>query len=483
MKKRILSLLLALVMCLTLLPVVNVSAAPSSNPDTAAIESLAQEQVLSDWAIDDLIVGDTYGIYPVSWYTRDMTAPVSRGQLIVLLAGIRNKILDTDSVVVNTELLHRFGKTMTVEQVIDVFYTFLSGYEFTADIGIKAAAAVDFMKENGIYGAVDGEQALTETCSVEQACVMGTRLITYLFDKLDAASKGFLWVTKSGNNTVYMLGSIHLASTDIYPFSQDILKAYQSSDALGVELNLYDAEGPQKIMELGIYTDGTTLKDHVSADTYQKAVEFAALFGYSEELISLLKPWYIYISFAALTTTDSGDLNDAAQAAALGIDFNLTTNALLYGKPVLELEGYEYQGQVLDSFSDGLQEFLLNGTIDAINDLLAGKESGDAESLELALDLWRDGDADTFKQLNSLEDEYPEIYSQEEAAAEKALMDEFIDKLITQRDKRMADYIDNLLKAEGGATYFIIVGSAHYISDYSVLDILKDKGYEITQIK
>jgi uncharacterized protein YbaP (TraB family) len=206
------------------------------------------------------------------------------------------------------------------------------------------------------------------------------------------------------------------------------------------------------------------------------------MFGYSEEIIAMFKPWCIYIMFAALTSTDSGDESEAAQAAALGIDYYFTTNALLYGKPVLELEGYEYQAKVLDSFSDDLEEFLLDSTIDSINDLLEGKESGDSEYLELALDYWHDGDVDAFKEMNSIEDEYPELESPEVAEA-KALYDEFVEKLITNRDKNMAEYIDSLLKAEGSHTYFIIVGSGHYISDYSVLDILEDKGYEITQIK
>jgi uncharacterized protein YbaP (TraB family) len=65
----------------------------------------------------------------------------------------------------------------------------------------------------------------------------------------------------------------------------------------------------------------------------------------------------------------------------------------------------------------------------------------------------------------------------------KAYAKEYDEKFLIQRDDAMADYIDNLLKSEGNNTYFVIVGAAHYISDYSVIDRLEDKGYEITQIK
>ena len=186
MKKRILSLILALSMCLSMTP------STANAADLSSISLMAQEQPFSDWAMEDLIIGDTYGIYPVDWYNHDMTAPVSKGQMMVLMAGLRSKILGTDSVIKNTELVSHLEKYLTVEKVLDTFYTFLSGYEFTSDIGIKGKMAVDFMKENGIYGTCEGELALTQDCSVEQACVISTRIITYVFNKLDAASKGFL---------------------------------------------------------------------------------------------------------------------------------------------------------------------------------------------------------------------------------------------------------------------------------------------------
>jgi uncharacterized protein YbaP (TraB family) len=103
------------------------------------------------------------------------------------------------------------------------------------------------------------------------------------------------------------------------------------------------------------------------------------------------------------------------------------------------------------------------------------------EILDIYLDLWQAGDVEKFKNLVTAQDDQSMDIGL--SGTEKAYMDEYNNKLVKQRDKGMAEYIDNLLKAEGNNTYFVIVGSAHYISDYSVLDILKDKGYEITQIK
>lgn len=274
-----------------------------------------------------------------------------------------------------------------------------------------------------------------------------------------------------------------MASYDIYPFSQNIREAFNRSDKVAMELNLLDPTGTMSMMQIGIYTDGTTLQDHVSEETYEKTVAIAAAFGIPEEQIILFKPWMIYSMFASLANTASGDPEEALQAALLGIDMNITINALYYGKPILEIEGYAEQAMVLDSFSDELEEYLLNGIIDTINQILSGDYQGGDDSLNLMLELWRKGDVETFQFLNTVQTDFSELQNQNVSEETVKLLKEFDDKLIKQRDKKMAEYIDDLLKSEEKSTTFVVVGSGHYISDYSVLDILKEKGYQINQIK
>ena len=52
----------------------------------------------------------------------------------------------------------------------------------------------------------------------------------------------------------------------IYPFSKKMLKAFDESDVLYVEVDLLGGidELPNLLEQYGLYTDGTTLKDHVS---------------------------------------------------------------------------------------------------------------------------------------------------------------------------------------------------------------------------
>lgn len=476
MKKRLLSILLILVFCLSLMPAGTVLA-----EESPAQGETASQLYYSPWAQDDLVVGDTYGIYPQTWYTKGMTAPLKQAQLRVLLAGLRLKLLNTDCITAEKEVTLKLKNNMTVEEVLKVFHDVISGYEYTGSIGLeKNASAVEYMAETGVFTGNEGELALKDTCTVEQACAIATRLVTYIYNTLDAASKGFLWEVESGENKVYLLGSIHFANYDIYPFSDEILNAFASSDALAVELNMLDTTGAMSILESGVYTDGTTLKDHVAAETYEKTVKMAANFGYTEEMIAMYKPWCIFIMFNGVAGTDTASLQEAQTSANLGIDVKFIVDAMLTGKNLLEVEGYAYQAQVLDSFSPELEEYLLLGAVDSILNAIAGQAaSQDADFLEVALKYWHEGDVEAF-----MEEIAPALDVPTEVPDEyKLLMAEYKEKLFTNRDKGMADYIDKLLKAEGSGTYFVVVGSGHYVSDYSVLDILEEKGYKITQIK
>lgn len=477
MKKRIISLLLVMTLILTMF----------STSTALAQEELVVQPTFSQWAMEDLVVGDTYNIYPMSWYTKDMQAPITHGQLQILLAGIRNKLLDTDCVIDYYEQSYNLNNNMRVEEVLEFLYLLISDYEFKGDIGItENINAIEYMSKYGVFTGKEGGLSLKDICSIEQACVIATRLITHIYDALDAGSKGFLWKIESGDNKVYLLGSVHLANYDIYPFGINIRKAFEEANILGVEADIMNLQEDINAlyMQYGFYADGSSLKDHVSEETYQMAVMVAAAFGIKEEMVDMMKPWYLYSSFSALTTTSSGTAEELAIAQTLGIDRKFIIDAYLTGKPVVELESLEYQIQMFDSFSEELIEWLLSETLLALISMDQGEDIGGDELINMILDYWHKGDVEGF-----MSDIAPFLFAAEFSSKDEdnkelsLLMEEYIDKMLTQRDKGMADKIDGYLKAEGSSTYFIVVGSAHYISEYSVINILEDMGYEINQVK
>lgn len=473
MKKRILSLILAVVLCITVI-------IPARS--TVVLAAEAGNQIMSPWAMSDLVVGETYGISPTTWAEKSMKAPISRAKFDVLIAGLRHKLLDTEVVTQSHDARPKLDASLSVEEVIKAYYVILSNYDYPIDIGMNSGrSATTYMKQIGAYTGANGEQSLKARCSIEQAIVLATRIVTYLYESLGASSKGFLWEVKSGTNTVYLLGSIHLASNRIYPFSKKIWQAYISSDALVVEADIYNQQELQGMNALIVYTDGTTLKDHVSAECYQKAVSTAAFLGITEAQVALVKPWYlssVLENYLMAQTVDSDKL-----VAELGIDRTFINQAYLYQKPLAQIEGLTKQIKIMDSFSAELQEYMLMDYMDKMEEFAAGTKNNEElspnEYANQLLQYWHEGNVEEFGKIYSEDDLFEEVAD----TKVQKLMTEYRDKLMVQRDNGMADYINELLKAEGENTYFVVVGAGHFISDNDVIDRLESKGYTVTQIK
>lgn len=190
------------------------------------------------------------------------------------------------------------------------------------------------------------------------------------------------------------------------------------------------------------------------------------------------------MAFSSYDTAVSLTEDEYLTSINLGIDTKFLTDAYLTGKPVIELEGLEFQIKMLSSFSDELQELLLESTLDSILESNQDSKTDNGEDIKLMLKYWHDGDVESFLETvapSLMMSELPVISEEDKMALE--LFKEYKSKFITERDKGMAEKIDQFLKGEGSTTYFVVVGSLHYISDYSIIDILKDKGYEVNQIK
>lgn len=461
-----------------------------SKDTTVETEAPASTAGFNTWAISDLLTGDSYGIYPLSWYETGLKGAVTKAQMKTLTTGLNDKLRLADGVTKGQDLSLTLSDKMTVEEVLNSFYSVLSSNSYSTDIGLKKRyTPLAYMSEYGIYKNTKDELKAQDVCTLEQACVYATRIVTYVYDSLDAASKGFMWEVKKGGNTAYLLGSIHIANNDIYPFSKSMRKAYEESDALVVEVNLYNQEGAQNFAQMAYYSDGSTLIDHISKDTYDKTVKAITSIGYPETIITNLKPWYLSNLFSSFASANTTDATKVAQSTSLGIDISFMSRAMLENKPILEIEGYELQGKLFDNFSAGLQEYLLVNSIDELdkminNTLDPSKNKKDETLLNKWLEYWHNGDIEAFKKSVDLKEEIlGDTFNHVDNPNIKSYTDEYYTGLLTTRDKGMADYIDKLLKADTNKNYFVVVGSLHYLSDYSVLDILKEKGYVVTQVK
>lgn len=278
-----------------------------------------------------------------------------------------------------------------------------------------------------------------------------------------------IWEVKSDTATVYLVGSIHVADDKTYPLQEKILDAYELSDAIAVECDVTNIspEITEKMSEEMVYTDGTTIKDHISEETYNLLVDYVKKYGisyFNEETIDLLlmfKPWAIdsLLSDDMIAESDLDSEN--------GIDVYFINKAKEDGKGIIEVESVEFQMNMLMNFSPEIQEFTLK------NNLKTDKDTG-AQTLKLMLELWEKGNVEAFEIL--LNDDTANLMNTM-TEAEKKLYEEYNKVMIDDRNIGMTDKIEELLKGDQDVLY--IVGSAHYFGDKGIINLLQNRGYTV----
>jgi len=274
--------------------------------------------------------------------------------------------------------------------------------------------------------------------------------------------KTFCWTITSPEGKVHLLGSLHLCRSDVYPLDGAILDAYEASECLVVEVDVT----PEKvmpavqgfIMEKGIYTDGTGLKDHVSAETYGKLEAFFEKRGMDLAQMGMLHPWLLSLQMANMEAMRSGF--DPEQ----GLDSHFLKRCKSEGKALKELESATFQLEMLASFPDDLQDLALLKTIDEADQM--------EEVFTRMQEAWSRGDA---KGLDDL--------LKESLEKEPRLKPYFV-KVFDERNQAMAQKIEEYIaEAE---THFVVVGSGHIPGERGILALLEaraeEKGYRIEQL-
>ncbi|MEW4430695.1 TraB/GumN family protein [Paenibacillus pabuli] len=264
--------------------------------------------------------------------------------------------------------------------------------------------------------------------------------------------RGFMWEVESNGNTVYLVGSMHIADDSFYPLREEFEEAFAEADYLGVEIDISKAadEAQQKlILDLGSYQDGSTLKDHVSSETYSKLGDILKKNGLEPNALDAFKPWVAESTLASLKSTTAG------YEASAGVDLYFIQKAIESKLPIIELESYESQLGMFNDFSKELQEETLKATLDNFDVL--------DDSVNQMAEMWKTGNDEQLLDLtNNFSDN-----------------EEYNKAMLIDRNIGMADKIDGYLKSDKKEEYFIVVGAAHYLGEHGIVKLLEDKGYTV----
>jgi len=268
-----------------------------------------------------------------------------------------------------------------------------------------------------------------------------------------ARVRGLLWKATSATATVYLAGSLHFGSQDMYPLPQEMEGAFQESSVLVVEVDT-STVSPSKALSVmataGTYPPGDTLWNHVSERTRSQLPAFAAQHGLSGDMLARLKPWAVDFILSAQMMQAAGMRPD------LGIDMHFLGEAR-GSKRIEALETAEEQ----------------------IHALLDVPEREHAQALEETV-------ADPERAYQVLRTMKAAWLAGDTAALEALIADEFRKapesrkRLLDERNVRMAAAVERYLK--GGETCFVVVGSAHLIGRDGVVSRLAARGFTVKRV-
>lgn len=421
-----------------------------------------QAPQISEWALSTLNEGEKYGIFPINWYyDGTFQQPITEERLQIILDNTSKK-LELLNISQKSNFVPKTVENKSTKQsVITLLYNEIAKYELPQGLEIDKYEPVEYMVKRGISSDSD----LNSPFTLEQTAVLSTKLIEDIYKEANAGSKGFAWKVTNKDNTMYFLGSIHIGTTDLYPINYKLKEAFNEADELLVEVDVLQPKGIQEFIQIATYTDGTTIQDHVSPETYDKILKVCEKLNLPIEQYNKIKPWYLTNNLNVIISSGSENMEDASLAANLGLDLYFITSAYSINKPIVELESYSSQAKIFDGLSDETQQQNLNDVMDII---LSDDKSVTDISSEIILNwqtMWQQGNIDSFKE------DYTKALGEEES--------EFNMMLLGERDKNMAVKLSEMLERDGQNTYFVVVGAAHLVVDNMVIDQLKEKGYNV----
>lgn len=267
--------------------------------------------------------------------------------------------------------------------------------------------------------------------------------------------KCMLWRVTSGATTGYMIGSVHIGVPSMYPLPPAMMKAFDQSKLLMVEIDITDID-PGKLLtmvqEKGMYSGGDSLANHVSKETDKKLTDFAAKVNFPLQAIEMMRPWMASMMIGVLPA-----LQEKGVSKDLGIDKFFLDRAK--GKKKIEsLESVEFQFGLLSSLPEKLQLVALDSALDSA--------TKSPVSMAKIVEAWKSGDGE---KLSALDDDKP--------VPELA---EFERKLVVDRNPHMADAMEHRLKS--GIPALMVVGTAHLIGPEGVVALLRKRGYHVDQL-
>lgn len=289
-------------------------------------------------------------------------------------------------------------------------------------------------------------------CAIALAAAIGVCTAASAQTARSGPAKSFLWKVESDSNVLYLAGSVHALSADVYPLNPAFERAFQAADLLVEEIDLSQGDlmaiAPT-LLARGMYQDGRTFESAVSPETaalVRKRLDNPMV----QQLVRGMKPWMVMLTLTALHVQEAG------LDVSLGLDKYFFDKAKEAGKPVLGLETAESQIARFDEMPEAVQEQLLRSALEDLD--------SQTRELQTIVSAWQRGDAAALEQtlLGGFKP-YPAAYQ----------------SLIVERNQNWMPQIEKCLARQ--TPCLVVVGAAHLVGPDGLLTLLQKRGYRLEQ--
>lgn len=281
-------------------------------------------------------------------------------------------------------------------------------------------------------------------------------LILSVNSQVAEQGKSFLWEIQADASKSYILGSVHLLKKEMYPLKAAVEKAFTDSDVLVVEADV-SADKMMDVaaltMKKGFYAGEETLKDNISANTYNLVKDWLKKNNMDIEGFHKFKPWMLALTITSMELVKMGfDPN-------YGIDKYFLEKAA-GKKEIRELEGIQFQLNLFDGLTKEENDQFLFASLQEI--------SGPKEEFDRMIEVWLKGDADLMEDLVTKNiQKFPKLKN-------------LYQKLTDDRNVKMLEKILSFLDQD--KSYLIVVGAAHLVGKKGIIQLLRDRGFSLKQL-
>lgn len=289
------------------------------------------------------------------------------------------------------------------------------------------------------------------------SCAMSSKIYKNGFAKLEKVDSKLFWkiegTDKNGDpSTVYLQGTVHVADSRAFPFSETVTEAFKNSDQIYAELSKKDMKSLE-LQSVGIVlkslkkADGRNILNYLGDE--EKKILYDTIGKSEVNSLAMYEPWILTQMLTLELYTNAGLSGNS------GVDYYFYDLAKKLEKNVYGLDKLQTQ---MDIISFGTYEEQL----DALYQIIANLSNPERFNDELIkmYEAYLSDDRETLCNMFSLDFEEGS--------------EEFVEAILDDRNKSWADQIANFLN-EGGTT-FIFAGSAHFLGDRSVFHYLKENG-------